>query len=152
LKFRWLVFQKAIGHVDVKTSPVHFHAQRSSSYSTINTVVPFDLLILNVGNTMSSSGIFVASTPGKYFFIYSGISERTVHARVELQVKNAAADWSKIGQAHGSQGHQTFLLQSALQLAKGDNVRLMLMEGAIHDNGNHYTNFIGQLLEEDFIQ
>jgi hypothetical protein len=115
-------------------------------------MVPFDLLKLNVGNAMSVTGIFVAPKSGKYFLLYSGISDHNVNARVELQVKNATADWARIGQAYGHVTHQTFSLQSTLDLAKGDQIRLMLLEGKIHDNEFHYTNFIGQLLEEDIIQ
>jgi hypothetical protein len=139
-----------IGYVDVKTSSVHFHAQRSSSHSVINTVIPFDLLRLNFGNAMSTTGTFVAPKSGKYLFAYSGLSEGNVLARVEMQFKTATVNWTRIGQAFGHTGYQTFSLQSNLHLAKGDQVRLMLLEGAIHDNNNHYTNFVGQLLEEDF--
>jgi hypothetical protein len=49
-----------IGYIDVQTSPVYFHAQRSSGYPILKTVIPFDLLRLNLGNTMNTSGIFVA--------------------------------------------------------------------------------------------
>ena len=141
-----------IGHVDVKTSSVYFHAQRSSPYTTRNTVIPFNLLRLNVGNAMSVTGIFVTPKPGKYLFIYSGIGEIHVVARVEMQLKTATVDWSRIGQAYSAMTHQTFSLQSTLDLAKGDQIRLILIEGAIHDNANHYTSFVGQLLEEDIIQ
>jgi hypothetical protein len=82
-------------------------------------------------------------------FIYSGIGEINVVERVEMQLKNTTIDWSRIGQAYGGITHQTFSLQANLELAKGDQIRLMSLEGAILDNGNHYTNFIGQLLEED---
>ena len=76
-----------IGYVDVKTSPVYFHAQKSESHTTPNTVVPFEILRLNIGNAMSTSGLFVAPKFGKYFFAYSGLSEGSSPARVELQLK-----------------------------------------------------------------
>lgn len=101
---------------------------------------------------MSTNEIFVAPKSGKYFLLHLGISEGNTNAKVELQLKNATADWSRTGQAYGHVTHQTFSLQFTLDLAKGDQIRLMFLEGAIHDNGNHYTNFIGQLLEEDIIQ
>ncbi len=92
----------------------------------------------------------MAPKSGKYLFAYSGLSEGNLLARVEMQFKTATVNWARIGQAFGHTGYQTFSLQSNLHLAKGDQVRLMLLEGAIHDNENHYTNFVGQLLEEDF--
>ncbi|EFX75550.1 C1q and tumor necrosis factor-related protein-like protein 3 isoform b isoform 2 [Daphnia pulex] len=141
-----------IGYVDVKTSPVFFYAQKTSRFTTLNSVIPFDLLRLNLGNAMNTSGIFVTPTPGKYFFSYSGLSHANLLGRVELQMWTAATDWVKIGQAFGSVSVQTFSLQANLKLAKGDQIRLLLAEGGIEDDANHYTNFVGQLLEEDIIQ
>ncbi len=141
-----------MGYFDVKTSPVYFHAQRTSSYRmNLNAPIPFDLFRLNLGNAMNTSGIFVAPKPGKYLFAYSGISMHNANARVELQVKTDTKDWSRVGQAWGEHHAQTFSLQTTLELAKGNQIRLMLLEGAILDDASHFTNFIGQLLEEDII-
>jgi hypothetical protein len=65
---RLLGFQKVIGYFDVKTSPVYFHAQKSKSHTAANTVVPFEILRLNLGGGMSTSGIFTAPKSGKYYF------------------------------------------------------------------------------------
>jgi hypothetical protein len=146
-----LGFQKVVGHFDVKTTPVYFHAQKSSSHVSIHTMVPFDLLRLNVGNAMSTTGIFVAPKTGKYFFALSGLTEEHKSANVEMQVKTATADWSRVGQAYGTPGYQTYSLQATLDLAKGDQMRLLLAAGAIHDTTIHYTSFVGQLLEEDIL-
>ena len=142
-----------IGYVDVKTSPVYFHAQKSQSLWNVNSVVPFETLRLNVGNAMSTSGIFVAPKSGKYFFAYSGLSEGSIHANVELQMKTDTADWTRVGLAHGEPGKQTFSLQATLELAKGDQIRIMLSGGAIGDSGIHnHTNFVGHLLKEDIVE
>jgi hypothetical protein len=136
-----------IGFFDVKTSPVHFYAQKTLSYWNLNTVIPFELRRLNVGNAMSLSGIFVAPKSGRYFFSFSGISDGNIFARVELQLKTETVDWSKVGALK-----QTYSLQSTLELAKGNQIRLMLLEGAIHDDKNRiYTHFVGQLLEEEIL-
>jgi hypothetical protein len=136
----------------VKTLPVYFHAQKNKSHTTGNTAVPFEILRLNVGNAMSASGLFVAPKSGKYFFTYSGISEGGSHARVELQMKTDTADWTRVGQAFANTGHQTFSLQATLDLAKGNQIRLFLVNGQIHDNDNRYTSFVGQLLDEEIVQ
>ncbi len=146
----WIGFQKLIGHVDVKATPIYFYAQRSSDFKTPNTVVPFDLLRLNVGNAMNTNGVFVAPTSGKYFFTFSGVSDRS-NVRLDLQLKTATVDWSRITQGIGTGEYQTCSLQSTLQLAKGDQIRLILIDGILHDHAHHYTNFVGQLLEEDIL-
>ncbi len=56
-----------------------------------------------------------------------------------------------MGQAYGTPGYQTYSMQATLDLAKGDQIRLLLADGAIHDNTIHYTSFFGQLLEEDIL-
>nr|CAH0100531.1 unnamed protein product [Daphnia galeata] len=145
-------FQKVIGFFDVKTLPVYFHAQKNKSHTTGNTAVPFEILRLNVGNAMNTSGVFVVPKSGKYFFAYSGLSEGGIHARVDLQVKTDAADWTKVGQAYGQAGYNTFSLQATLDLAKGNQIRLLLAEGQLHDNDNRYTSFVGQLLDEEIVQ
>ena len=140
-----------IGYFDVKTSPVYFHAQKSKSYGAANTVVPFEWLRMNLGNAMSTSGIFVAPKSGKYFFTLSGNSEGS-NARVEMQIKNDIADWTRVGQGYAQHGQTVYMLQATLELAKGNQIRIMLLEGQVQDNEKSYTNFIGQLIEEDIIQ
>ena len=49
--FGWLDFQKAIGYFDVKTSPVYFHVQISTVFSTPNNTLPFEILSFNLGKT-----------------------------------------------------------------------------------------------------
>ncbi len=101
---------------------------------------------------MSLSGIFEAPKPGKYFFSFSGISEGHKESRVELQVKTETADWSKVGDAWGALHHQTYSLQSTLELAKGNQIRLLLADGAIYDAKHRiYSHFVGQLLEEEIL-
>jgi hypothetical protein len=142
-----------IGYFDVKTSPIHFYAQRRTSYGAVNTAIPFEILKLNLGNAMSTSGIFVAPKSGKYSFALSGISEGNALARIQLQVKTATADWTKVGTAFAEVTlYQTFSLQSTLELVKGNQIRLLLLEGVLFDNYLLYTHFVGRLLEEDIEQ
>ena len=102
---------------------------------------------------MSTSGLFVAPKPGKYFFAYSGLSEGGSHARVDLQVKTDAADWTKVGQALGQAGYNTYTLQATFDLAEGNQIRLLLVGGQLHDTDfNQYTSFVGHILEEEIVQ
>lgn len=76
-------------------------------------------------------------------------------ARVDLQMKTGRSDWLKIGQAYGEINLETLTLQSTLQLTKGRKIRLILKDGAINDCNEDFfcswTNFVGWLIEEDFL-
>jgi hypothetical protein len=69
--------QKWIGTVDVKSTPVHFYAQISTSFSTsfstADNAIPFDSIKFNLGNGYSATGEFVAPTSGIYYFACSGV-------------------------------------------------------------------------------
>ncbi len=103
---------------------------------------------------MKSYGIFYAPKSGKYFFSFSGISHQNSVGRVDLQMKTSRSDWFKIAQAQGEQNYKTLTLQTTLELASGDQIRLILSQGAIHDNTasiyGPFTHFVGWLIEEDF--
>jgi hypothetical protein len=140
-----------IGIVNVKSAPVYFHAQRTTSYSTVGSVVPFDSIKLNVGNAFDPSGVFVAPASGEYYFAFSGISGNSTIARVVLEVKNASSlDWSRVGEGYGNNKFNTFAYHATLELLKDDQVRLFLTQGAIHDSDRHfYTNFAGFLISQN---
>ena len=143
--------QTIIGIVDVKSTAVYFHAQLTSTYSSVNTGVVFGSIKLNLGNALNpETGVFVAPTPGKYYFAYSGISDNGVDVRVLLQVKTVTGDWAGIGEGYGDLSYKTFSFHGTLQLLKDDQVRLFLTEGRIHESDTHiYTNYVGWLIEEN---
>ncbi|XP_046640282.1 uncharacterized protein LOC124323313 [Daphnia pulicaria] len=141
-------FETWIGFADVKSSSAYFYVQRNTVYSTINSVIPFEITRTNVGNAINpSTGIFIAPRPGKYFFGFSGVADVTQGtnaARVDLQLNGV-----KIAQGYSHTTLDTFALQSTLEL-KGDQIRLFLAAGAIVDGtGLQHTTFVGWLVEED---
>lgn len=137
-----------IGYVNVKSSAVYFYAQRVGIYDIVNTGIPFNKIVINEGNALDiSTGVFGAPAPGKYFFAYSGLCWNNV-AKIQLHTKTTTPTWSKIGDSHCT-AFNTLSIQSTLQLAKGDQVRIFLLEGKTHDDGNNFTNYVGWLLEED---
>ncbi|EFX82174.1 hypothetical protein DAPPUDRAFT_101618 [Daphnia pulex] len=91
-----------IGYADIKTSPDSFHAQRVGLYDAVNTVVPYNLIRLNIGNALNPlTGVFVAPKAGRYYFAFTGLGWAT-YVKVQLQMKVGSADWIKIGEAHGA--------------------------------------------------
>jgi hypothetical protein len=140
-----------IGTVDVKSTAVYFHAQMTKIFSTLSTV-QFDSIRLNLGTTLNpATGIFVAPTPGKYYFAYSGLSDNGVKTRVVMQTaKTGTSDWTLVGEACGDPTFKTFSMHATLELVKGDQIRLSLTEGRINDAviRNHF-NYVGWLLEEN---
>ncbi len=135
-----------IGSVDVKSSPVYFYVQRSSPFNTTNIPIPFQLEKLNIGGAMNlGSGTFTAPRPGTYFFSFSGISE-SGSPDIALYVNGGL-----VGAGNSQTSFDTLTLQSTLHLNAGDKVTLqMFISGTLYDTGNHYTHFIGWLLQEDF--
>ncbi|XP_046446696.1 uncharacterized protein LOC124195999 [Daphnia pulex] len=140
-------FQTWIGFTDVKSSPVFFYVQRNTDYLTANSVVPFEVTKLNLGNAMNTAtGTFVAPRSGKYFFALSGISNSVdTYTYVRLQLNGEV-----VGTSLSTNLYLTFSLQSVLQLHTGDQIRLFLAAGTIHDNNQHFMNFVGFLIEESF--
>jgi hypothetical protein len=109
---------------------------------------------MNVGNAIYSSGLFVAPKSGKYFFAFSGVSDRVDDVRVDFQMRTVTSNWIKIGQAYGQKIYQTLTLQYISQLGRGDQIRLMLKGGILHSHKPEtpygpFTSFSGWLMEEN---
>ena len=151
LIFKLPDFQTWIGQFDVKSSSVYFYVQRSTSFSTENVPIPFEVTRLNVGNAMNAaSGIFTASRPGTYFFSFSGLASQKSFISPQLYLNGnligtGMADVEALD-------YPTFSIQSTLQLNARDEVSLKLNSGGtgyLFDDGAHYSHFTGWLLQED---
>ena len=103
---------------------------------------------------MNTSGLFVAPKTGKFFFILSGISDVNAAVRVEIQIKTDTVDWTRVTQGNGISpgGYQGYAIEATMELAKGNQIRILLVEGASHDNIFRYTNLVGQLIEEEIVE
>jgi hypothetical protein len=104
-----------------------------------------------VGTALNpETGIFVAPTPGKYYFTNSGISDSGSTARVVLQMmKTRTAEWIQVGEGFGDFTFKIFSIHATLQLVKGDQVRLYLSYGTIYENTQYlYTNYVGWQIED----
>lgn len=152
-----VVSQDFIGNVDVKTNSVHFYAQRYSSFTTPNAVVPFQLVRLNVGNAFDEvSGTFISPVPGIYQFHLSALKDMySSSLDIFLQVNDVnvgVAYTSKSSALLATSSYEVVSLSASLRLAAGDRVNLYQHgSGVLYDNSNHHTHFSGSLVEEDFI-
>jgi hypothetical protein len=136
----------------VKSTAIYFHAQMTKTYSAALTTVQFDSIKLNVGTALNpATGIFIAPTPGKYYFAFSGMSDDRAIAIVDLEMmKTGTTDWIQVGEGFGDTTYKTFSVHATLQLVKGDQVRVYLLQGRIHEARlRYFFNYVGWLLEEN---
>jgi C1q-related factor len=139
--------QTVIGSNDVKSTPVYFYVQRTTSF-TANGTVPFDVERLNIGDGMDyESGVFTAPKAGIYFFNFDGM-KRIDNSTLKLHLY-LNDDLVETTYAPVSNVYQHFSLSSNLRLQLGDQVKLVLGSGGLYDNESHYGGFIGMLLQEE---
>lgn len=138
--------------LDVKSSPVYFYTQRSTSYARTDSNIPFEVERLNIGGAMNvTSGTFIAPKPGTYHFSLSGINDAAksgaFYASLQLNGVNVGRCTACPNQVGVS--WFTYALGSNLKLNKGDRITLFLILGELYDDHNLYTHFTGWMLEED---
>lgn len=135
--------------MDVKSAPIHFYVQRSTSFSEVEVPISFDKEILNEGNAMDSeSGIFTAPKSGLYLFDFSGVNSGGGGSfSVDFYINN-----EKKGSCFVADSDQiTATLPMLWHLNAGDHVWLSKFNpGTLYSNDKDIlTHFTGLLLEED---
>ena len=134
--------------MDVKTAAggVSFYVQRSTTYSSNGTVIPYEVERLNIGGAMNlATGVFTAPVNGRYYFSFKALAWTSgVHNFVYLRVNGVG-----IGISWAPTNYYNLPLVATLNLKKGDAVDVYLYVGSTYDNGDHHTHFSGFLLEED---
>ena len=151
-------FQKWIGYVDVKSSPVYFYVHRNAEvFNTIKTPIPFDVERLNVGGAMNlTSGKFTAPRDGIYAFAFTGraylpasSSQASLNLYMYLNGNMIGRGWAdEVGTVWQ---FETLSFQTTLNLQKGDEIWLEIhsVSTGAYLNGYSYTQFSGYLLEEN---
>ena len=146
MKIYILAVETLIGIVDIKSSPVQFYVQRTSSYSTVETVIPWQVTRLNLGNAMNvGSGVFTAPKGGVYHFHFTGYATSTSQ-NPEIRVNGES-----IGQSFCRDG--TCTMHSTVELKESDTVAVFLRGGTLFEDvpNNSFTHFTGWLDEEDLV-
>ena len=131
--------------------PVHFYAQKNSSYSIEMSRIPFELILLNEGDAMNlTSGIFTVPRNGFYQFSSALIKGKQDDDIAIYLRKNG--NIFKAFEAYGSPTFppaplSTYSLESVQNLQQGDEIDLYLQYGTIFDsNDHHLTHFTGSLI------
>ena len=146
------VGQTTIGFNDIKTDSMYFYATRNKKFVGLNAVIPYDLAPVNIGGGLNiATGIFTAFLRGRYMFIFNAAAGDGMNFVLLLNgVPQASA---KIGLLTWQQSG----LQVILNLVPGDRVGVSTwLGGIVYDSDGKidkpfYTQFTGQLLEQDLI-
>ena len=137
--------EEMVGYNDVKTSlATYFYVQRKSYYSKSESVIPFDVQLMNIGGGMNlATGIFTAPVAGRYFFTLSGLAQG-LETYLHLMLNGGI-----VGTVWGERIGDSYSLQSTLDLELNDQVSLFLVNGIVGDKGPATTHFTGMLIEEE---
>ena len=137
-------YESRVGYVDVKTnSGVYFFVERTSTYSTTQSVIPYERAPLNIGNAMIlASGVFTAPVNGRYQFNFVALANGD-NTGVVLRLNGGG-----IATGFGDALYDTLAITATVSLQKGDGIDIYLNNGAILDT---WTQFTGILLEEDLV-
>lgn len=115
--------------------------QRNSSYNAFNTVLPYDVEILNVGNGLNtSSGIFTAPRAGTYYFTFSSFNDGSSnYLWFSLQLNDVqVATCSPMFHVYSCNFPYT------VELEFEDRVQVFLLEGS-----TNIATFTGWLIAEN---
>ena len=126
-------------------SGVSFYVQRSLTYSTAKTVIPWQVEVLNIGNGLDlASGVFTVPIIGRYHFTFNSQASAG-NSIVSLRVNGV-----KVAGSGGQSYNEEMPITATLNLQKGDFVDTWLFSGSIH-SGNYLTQFSGILLDDDLL-
>ena len=116
------------------------------------TTIPFEVERLNIGGAMNlTTGVFTVPVSGVYHFSFTTRSnsdrpspEVNDTNRIVLRVNNV-----EVAISLAPSRLYNMPIIATLKLNAGDRVDTVLISGSVFDNGNHYTQFSGILLERD---
>ena len=142
-------YETRIGYVDVKTSSgVYFYVGRTSTYSTTESVIPYERTQLNIGGAMNlASGVFVAPVSGRYQFNFVAVANAASTA-VIFRLNGV-----RIAYGLGDSRYDILAFTATVSLQKNDRIDTYLSGGSIRECATtcYETQFTGILLEEDLL-
>ena len=137
---------------DVMNTKVIFRVARTTSYSAINSYLPFDKLLINVGQAWNScNNQLIIPTSGIYFLSFSSASVENTRHFLELRVNENGKARTVIN-ANIFDGIDVSSQSILLKLNVGDVVKLYLTNGPVYSDNNYQTSFAGFLYEQTISQ
>jgi hypothetical protein len=107
--------------------------QRSDRFSKLNTTIPFDVALVNIGNAMNlTTGIFTAPRAGTYFFSFTGLAEFPTFPSLLFLGVDLFLNGNLIGRGFVEDEDTVagqfspIVLQSTLNLLPGDQIWLQM--------------------------
>jgi len=135
-------------HSQNSPKAVYFVLQKMIGFNTSNSVIPFEMVNLNVGGSFDQKkNAFIAPVSGFYEFTLKGYKVgdyEKIEISLRLNGKAKANSWADWASYHDF--HSQFSISTILEVKQGDSVDLYLAKGKIYDNENQYTTFSGKLL------
>ena len=137
-----------IGRNTQAGNPV-FYAQRESPYDKTGSIIPYDFVLMNIGNGLNpDTGVFTAPVKGIYFFYFSALKKSgEKHMTIQF-LQNDQIVTSKVVSA-GDRARAAFSgsnleVQMTLELEIGDTVAMYMYSGAIADGKLTDNELVGR--------
>jgi hypothetical protein len=121
--------------------PIAFDYKRTAVYNTVG-IVPYTTALLNLGNAMSTNGIFTVPVDGTYQFTFTGSkSKHDAYTRAALHV-----DSSEVGLIQAWSADDNLSVNVIVKVRKGQQVYVYLKSGQFigipEDQNIHFTGHL----------
>ena len=141
--------KNSLNNTSFYSSTVFFNVQKTTTFSNLYEVVPFEKEVLNVGKAFNMSDhSFKAPREGIYEFSFVGLKTGSASEMFSMALRlNGKSVTYASADALWEHGFRTLAsFHAIVKMRKGDRVHLILEKGELLDDTNQYTHFTGKLL------
>jgi hypothetical protein len=123
--------------------PVAFDFKRTSIYNAVNTIVPYETAVLNLGNAMSLNGVFTVPVNGTYQFTFTASKQK---GDANTAMMHLRVDGREVGRLWAWSADDSMAKNVILQLRQGQKVDAYLRSGQLisypDDQDIHFTGHL----------
>ncbi len=129
-----------VNKTNKKPLDVYFNAQKSSTYCKIGSIVPFEIVDLNMGEAFDlNDNEFVSPVNGIHEFITKGFKTETpTETEISLRLNGVSVAYTFADYATQHDIHSSLSIHSFLKLEKRDRINLFLKKGCLYDDSNRF--------------